>query len=97
MTDDIILSRHSQDNRLREFIKGTSKRRFVAGAELSKYMSAAVQVVSETHDLRVPEVLEAITTTLVAAVQCSLPATEWADTAKVLAEQVQRRLMVRQD
>lgn len=79
---------------LREFLDARSVRNFENGVALVDAMSKATQQTARGRKMRFPEVLEALLTSLVSAVQAGVPPGEWAEVGVVLADAMQRRLTI---
>ena len=91
------LGRGEDNPRLREFLRGRSKRQFANGAGMSDAVATAVQSYASVQGLNKLELIDALITVAVSAVQSQVPPEHWGDMARTIAEQVLRRLMVDQD
>ena len=91
------LLRASGDPRLREYLRGRTPRQFAIGVAMTDAVSRAVQKAAHQHGMDNQEVLEALVTALVSAVQRMAPVEQWKAVGVTLAEQVLRRLMVSQN
>lgn len=84
----------SRGNPLREFLESRDGRKFKLQVAMSEAMSRTVQRVARAHRMQTKDVLDALLTSLVSAVQASAPETEWSDVAAILADVMRDRLTV---
>ena len=81
-------------NPLREFLASRDGRRFKLQVAMSDAMSRTVQRVAREHKMQTKDVLDALLTALVSAVQAVAPPSEWGDVAEILADVMRDRLTV---
>lgn len=82
---------------LREALREKSGRHWLNHQILTSGFVSVVDAVSKRRAMRNPELLEALLTTLVGAVQAMAPPGEWHDVAEILAEELRNRLTITGD
>ena len=83
-----------QDNPLREFLESRDGRKFKLQVTMSDALSRTVQRVARDQRMQIKDVLDALLTALVSAVQASAPPSEWADVSEILADVLRDRLTI---
>lgn len=89
--------RPSRSNPLREFLESRDGNRFRTQVALTHAMTQAVAQVSRQRKMQAHEVLDALLTQLVSAVQAAAPPSEWAEAGAVLADVLQSRLTIKSE
>lgn len=82
---------------LRQVLRERSGQSFVNQIAMSDAMSNTVLRVTKNRRMRIPEVMDALLTTLVSFVQSQAPHEEWDDVGAILAEELRRRMTVTGD
>lgn len=82
---------------LRHALRERSGHSFMNQVAMTDAMSHAVLRVTRDRRMRVPEVMDALLTTLVSFVQSQAPHEEWDDVGAILAEEMRRRMTVTGD
>lgn len=82
---------------LRQVLRERSGQSFVNQIAMTDAMSNTVLRVTKNRRMRIPEVMDALLTTLVSFVQSQAPHEEWDDVGAILAEELRRRMTVTGD
>lgn len=86
----------SRAHPLREFLRSRDGQQFREAVVMTDAVSKAVQRVLAGQKLKNANVMQALLTTLVSAVQAIAPEEEWNDVAIILAEELRARLTIDQ-
>lgn len=97
MTEIIIPGRYARSNRMRDALVRRDEGTFRNEVALTAAFTAATRRVMENRKLTNGELLNALLTTLVSAVQAKAPPEEWGDAGAILADELRSRLTVTGD